>query len=234
MYERPAPKNKPQGLLLSIGIGFAFPHFKWADIHTNSIYGNKIPFDPDMGVYFSGKVGIVPLKWLGIGMNINFVRTFATNRSEFISIKDQNTSYKYDGAKSSGHLGGFIRLQYPTGRVVPFLDIAMGYSFSRYKWRVYDAATTDWEDIDWGWYNPDSTITYEAKYKQFNHFTFVLEPGVDIYIIPRFFAVGAHLWIPVAASSNIGADNIGLIAAATFTPMWREPKQLKPEYASSK
>lgn len=231
MYERPAPPNKPQGFFISSGMGIALPNFKWKDVRVDSVHGSNIPFDPDLGGMLNLKVGVAPLKWIGMGMNLNFGGTGASNRADFFSISDPDTEYKYDGYKVFGHIGGFIRVQYPAGRVVPYLDVAGGYSYARYKWKIY-SGDTSWDDIDGDWDNDwnDSSADYEPKYKQDGHFTLALEPGFDVYVVERTFGVGARAWIPVYATNNGGMDNIGIMFTVTYTPNWREPKQLKAEY----
>lgn len=236
MYEYPKNPHKAPGPFFQVGAGLAFPNFNWKKTRVDSQYGTRIPFDPDMGGMLNFKVGVLPIPWLGFGMNAHIGGTFATNRADFLSLADLDTKYKYDGYKVFGHLGGFVRLQYPVGRVVPYMDIAVGYSFARYKWRIYDAneswddISSDWDDSDWSDDSNSRKIPHDTRYRQGDHLSLVLEPGVDVYIVDKTVAIGGHAWIPVASSGSKGMDNIGLLFNVTFTPNWREPKKLKEEY----
>ncbi|MBN2525415.1 MAG: hypothetical protein JXR76_03410 [Deltaproteobacteria bacterium] len=233
MYEYPNTPYRAPGVFFQAGMGLALPSFNWKDVRTNSVYGNRVPFDPDMGVMLNFKMGLAPIAWIGFGMNVNMGGTFASNRSEFISITDLDTKYKYDGYKLFGHIGGFIRLQYPAKRVTVYMDIAGGSSFARYKWRVYDGQES-WDDIsgDWenDWEDDDDNVPHDTRYKQDHHFSLVLEPGFDFFVVERKVGIGMHAWLPVYASSYRGMDNIGVMFNATFTPSWREPRRLKEEY----
>ncbi|MBN2802753.1 MAG: hypothetical protein JXR91_06640 [Deltaproteobacteria bacterium] len=230
MSEYPDTTKEPMGFFVSASFGLALPNFKWKETRVDSDYGSNVPFDPDLGGMFNLKAGAAPLRWLGFGVNFNSGGTFATNREEFTSISDLPENYKYDGYKVFGHLGAFVRLQYPAKRVVPYLDIAGGYSFTRYKWKIYDGDNT-WSDIDSNWDDSQNNdVAHDTKYRQSGHFTFALEPGIDVYVINQVFAVGAKAWIPVFASSNRSMDNIGLLFNFTYTPSWRGEKQLKSEF----
>jgi hypothetical protein len=66
----------------------------------------------------------------------------------------------------------------------------------------------------------------------FRHFTVALEPGFDVFVAKRVFAVGVRAWMPVWATSNPDVDNIGVMLNFSFTPMWREKPVIKPEYAN--
>ena len=63
------------------------------------------------------------------------------------------------------------------------------------------------------------------------HFLFALEPGLEISVIRRLFSIGIRAWLPVVATKNFSYDNIGILTSFTFTPGWREPPVLKPEYS---
>ncbi len=230
MYERPENPKKAPGMFFSAGFGAALPNFNWKDIRVDSRYGNNIPFDPDLGVVSNFRMGFAPLPWLGFGLNLSGGTTFATNRAEFMSVVDTPDRYKYDGYKVFGHLGGFVRLQVPLRRVIPYVDILGGYGFARYKWRVYDA-DTHWSDIDNDWDEPqDDGPDYHTRFARGDHFTLALEPGFTAFVIPRTLGIGAGIYIPVWSSSDRGMDNLGILVHATFTPTWREPKQLKAQY----
>jgi hypothetical protein len=231
MYERPVPTDKAPGPFVTLSLGLALPNFNWSDIRTDSDFGDHLPFDPDIGTMAGLKIGMLPLPWLGGGVNLNFGGTFATNRYDMILIADNPDDYRYYGYKAFGHIGGFVRLQYPFRRVVPFIDIAAGYSAVRYRWTVYDASTS-WSDIeeDWDSGRTDSSVDRDKRTVTDGHFTLALEPGVDVFVLERRFAVGARGWLPIVASSHRGMDNIGLMFTATFTPQWAEPLQRKQEY----
>ncbi|MBN2340457.1 MAG: hypothetical protein JXX29_12370 [Deltaproteobacteria bacterium] len=233
MYEYPSDPYKPMGPFFQFGLGLALPNFNWKDNRVDSEFGQNIPFDPDMGGILSFKFGVAPIPWLGFGVNMNAGGTFGTNRADFFSLADLDNEYKYDGYKVFGHIGGFVRLQYPVRRFNMYMDIAGGYSFARYKWRVYDGDESwsdisgDWEDDDW---EDDTDVDHETKYKQGHHFSLVLEPGFDYFFVDRKLAAGLRAWLPVVSSDNKGMDNIGIMFNITFTPTWREPKRLKDEY----
>lgn len=234
MYEYPYSAYKAPGIFFQFGIGLALPNYNWKDTRVNSRYGTNIPFDPDMGGMMNFKVGVLPIPWIGVGMNINMGGTFGSNRADFLSLTDLDTKYKYDGYKMFGHVGGFVRLQYPARRFTAYMDVSGGASFARYKWRVYDGAESwsdisdSWDDSDWE--DDSDAVEHDTRYKQAHHFTLVLEPGFDFYVVERTVAVGMHGWFPVFASSNSGMDNVGILFNATFTPTWREQKRLKDEY----
>lgn len=233
MYEYPYNPVRAPGVFFQTGFGVALPNWNWKDVRVNSEYGNRIPFDPDTGGMFNFKVGVLPIPWVGVGMNMNLGGTFASNRADFISIADDDTRYKYDGYKVFGHVGAFVRLQYPTKRFTAYLDVAGGSSFARYKWRVYDGAAS-WDDIsgDWDddWEDDSDEVEHDTRYKQSHHFALVLEPGFDFFVVERKMGIGMHAWLPVYASSNGGMDNIGILFNITYTPTWREPRRLKEEY----
>lgn len=233
MYDYPNDPYRAPGVFFQVGMGLALPNANWKDTRVNSTYGTRVPFDPDTGGMMNFKMGIAPIPWFGLGMNFNFGGTFASNREEFISITDSDDKYKYDGYKVFGHVGGFVRLQYPAKRFTAYLDVAGGVSAARYKWRIYDAAES-WSDIsdDWdeNWEDRSDMLPHDTKYKQTHHFSLVLEPGFDYFVVERKVGIGMHAWLPVYGSSNSGMDNIGILFNATFTPTWREPRVLKDEY----
>lgn len=234
MYEVPAPPDKPQALYISMGAGIALSnyHTPTAETARFSPYNRKIPFDPDIGVTAGMKIGYFFLKWLGVGANFNVTGTGATNRLRGFRTRDDSDLYRYYGTKVAGHVGGFVRFQWPFGRFVPFLDAAVGYSVAKYTWNVYDPDTS-WSDIadrdgDDDWLSgQDPSIEYELTSR---HFTFALEPGFDLFVVKRVFAIGARGWLPVVASNEPRTDNVGILLHLTVTPLWREPKRLKAEY----
>jgi hypothetical protein len=242
MYEVPEPADKAPGLIVNFGFGIALPNFRTPTATAESPHYDEVPFDPDIGGIIAFKLGYLPLKWLGIGANLMGGISGASNRREFLETSDDPDYYKYIGDKGFGHVGGFLRVQWPFDRVVPYLDIAAGYSFLKYQWQVYDAAN-DWSDIAGQWDSNDDNyddyyfedennivgiqdiITFRSR-----HFTFALEPGIDFFVSKRRFAIGLNAWLPVIASNDSSTDNIGVMFNLTYAPTWREAPQLKPEY----
>ncbi len=250
MYETPEPRNKAPGLLINFSLGVALPNFRTptattdeARLTTTSTYSTTsglldVPFDPDVGGMASFKIGYLPLKWLGVGINHMGAITAATNQSEHLHTRDDPDKYKYHGYKISFHIGGFLRFQWPFSRFVPYLDIAMGYSRVKYKWQIYDPdyswdAIRSSSDDDYYDYTPDPDVTETQEYR---HFTLALEPGFDVFVSRRRFAIGLRAWLPVIAADGESStdqsstDNIGIMLSLTLTPMWRERPRLKPEY----
>jgi hypothetical protein len=240
MYETPETPNKEPGLLVNIGFCVAFPNFRTPTATANSIHYGEVPFDPDMGGMLALKLGYMSLKWLGVGLNFLTGITGASNHSEFLETTDDPNRYKYFGEKTFGHIGGFLRLQWVFDRVVPYLDIAAGYSFMEYQWQIYDPSN-DWDDISGQWddgnhddyyyYDEGNIVGYQDTNRfRTRHFTFALEPGIDFYVSKRRFAIGLNAWMPVVASNDSSTDNIGVMFNLTYMPMWREQPRLKPEY----
>jgi hypothetical protein len=238
MYERPEPPNKIPGLFINGAMGVALPNYRlptgeteWQDPNTGEIY--DVPFDPDMGVMMDLQVGYLFMKWLGAGVGFKSAFTYATNRELYFLSKDDSDKYKYVGSKYYGNISGFVRVQWPTARIVPHLSLHVGYSVSQYTWHVYDSYNS-WSDID-SYEIDDSEYILgdmdEIRSQRQRHFTFAVEPGVDFFPVKRLFGIGIKAWLPVVASNNPEADNLGVLLNLTFTPMWREPLQLKPEYA---
>ncbi len=239
IYERPEPPNKPQGLLVSLGFGVALPNFRWPTAKTDSIYGEDIPFDPDLGGMTQLKLGYAPIKWLALGVDLHLGGTGATNYADFFSLEDDPSKYKYTGFKGFAHVGAFARLQWIQDRFVPYVDFSAGYSFARYRWYVYDPANK-WDEIenhssdenyDQSTPNPAPRVGIRDERAQtFRHLTLAVSPGFDVYVVKRLFAIGARAWIPVYASRNPETDNIGVMLSVTFTPTWREQSRIKAEY----
>lgn len=242
MYERPDDPKRSAGLLLSIAGGLAIPNYRQPTAQTDSAFG-RVPFDPDFGAIGDFKIGYMPTQWLGFGANFMGAATLATNRYDYRMSYNETGDFKYTGIKRWHHIGAFIRIQWRFKRIVPYLDISGGYSFSEHRWNIY-SPQTDWDDIgmfdywddekwdddDWdsGGVRPDQKSGQITK-----HFTFALTPGVDIYVIDRTLALGARVWLPVVASNESSTDNLGVMFSLTFTPSWRPKKQLKDEYKDS-
>lgn len=236
MRERPMRDDAPQGLIISLGLGAALPNYRFPSSATvDSVYGQNIPFDPDFGGMADLKLGYAPLKWLGFGLNWKGAGTFASNEIDYLGSSDDNASYKYEGDKEWRHVGAFVRLTYPFGRFVPYLDVSAGYTRIKYEWRTYDN-NTSWANIDdWGdyederWTNDDFEPRDTQRLSR-RHFTLALEPGFDYFVIPQTFALGLHAYLPVFASSHSSTDNVGAMLTFTVTPTWRGKPQLKTEY----
>ncbi len=242
MYERPAPKNKAPGLFMNIGLGVALPNYRLPTMETTwtNQWGEEykhVPFDPDLGIMIDYQVGYMFLKFLGAGISFKSAFTFASNRSLYFQTADDPEDYKYTGNKYYGNLSGFLRFQWPFTRVTPYLNIHVGYSTAQATWNVYEPEN-DWDDIDDAEVNDNNDYLYgyrtEIRSNRYRHFTFGLEPGVDFTVVPRLFAVGIRAWLPVIANKNSSMDNLGALISFNITPMWREPLQLKPEYAQQK
>jgi hypothetical protein len=234
MYERPEPKNKAPGVFITLGFGLAMPNFRMPTAETEIPGQDEIPFDPDMGLMLDLQAGYLFLKFLGAGLNLKSAFTFATNSDRYFFDNDDPDDYKYTGSKYYGNLGAFVRLQWPFPRIVPYLNIHVGYSVSRYKWHIYDAENY-WSDI-YDFEADDSEYIYGDRYERnigrSRHFTFALEPGFDVLAVRRLFGIGIRAWLPVAANEHASRDNIGILLNFTFTPMWREKPRLKAEYQS--
>ncbi|MDJ0761426.1 MAG: hypothetical protein QNJ97_00435 [Myxococcota bacterium] len=253
MYITPEPPDKPPGYFINFGFGIALPNFRMSNATTSApgLQANRIPFDPDIGGIFGVKTGYLFLKWLGLVANFSVTITGATNRRPFVYDRDDPSDYKYIGAKLGGHLGGAVRLQWPYCRFVPFVEVAMGYSFMQHRWHVYDGQNT-WHEIDHyeahyyegGHFHDDTEPTvvgpvYNNGFRT-RHFTLALEPGFDFFVSSRRFAIGLRAWLPIAAANGPNADisaakaastdNIGIMVSMTYTPDWREPSQLRPEF----
>ncbi len=233
MYYVPEPPDKAPGYFLNFGWGVALPNFRGPEVETHvPEYGN-IPFDPDVGLMFSMKTGWLFLKWLGLGVNFNFGATGASNYERYLLDSDSPDLYKYDGGQVFAHVGGVVRFQWPYCRFVPYIDVAAGFSFMEYQWYIYRADNA-WDDIREDIIDPDGDAyiqgTSYVNKEKFTHFTLAIEPGFDFYVSSRRFAIGLKGWLPVFASHNPESDNIGIMASFTYTPKWREPPQLRPEY----
>ncbi len=236
MYFIPESPNKMPGFYINIGGGIALPNYRSPTAKERSrTYNADVPFDPDMGLIANFKLGFLPLKWFGVGVNMSALATFATNEYASLESSDDPGSSKYQGTNIGGHLGGFVRFQWPFGRFVPFIDIAGGYSVYRHEWQVYDPGN-DWEDIEiWGddddiddAYNlvgDRDTLRFTTR-----HFTFAVEPGFDVFVVKRIFAIGLRAWMPIIASNDSSTDNVGVMFHLTVTPSWRERARMKPEY----
>jgi hypothetical protein len=227
IYYVPEPSDKAPGFMFSIGGGLALPNFRGESEPVDSTFHGEVQFYPDLGLMAQLKFGYLPLRWMGLGVNINGGVSAASNREE-TEDSDLSFRYKYEAAKAFAFAGVFVRFQYPGERFVPYIDIGGGYSYARQRWWIYDGQE-DWEDID----EEDSRYLdglEEVETRTFRHFTLALEPGFDVFVRKRSVAVGLRAWLPVWATANPSTDNIGVMLNVTVTPMWRERPRLRPEY----
>ncbi len=229
IYYLPEPEDKAPGLFITFGGGIAFPNFRGADSTVESNrYLEDIEFEPDIGFLVDLQVGYLPINWIGFGLNYTGGITAATNYNDGFRDTTFNPRYKYEAAKTFNHIGAFVRFQYPFGRVVPYINVAGGYTYVYQRWNVYNG-NEDWEDIhnyDDEYLNyPKETLTSDDR-----HFTVALEPGIDVFLRKRSIAIGLRAWLPIFATSDAGNDNLGVILNVMVTPMWREKPQIKPEY----
>ena len=229
IYYVPEPEDKAPGLFITFGGGIAFPNFRGADSTVwSNRYSTNIEFEPDIGFLGDLQVGYLPINWIGFGINYTGGATGATNENEGHRDTTLIMRYKYQAMKTFNHIGGFVRFQYPFGRVVPYLNVAAGYTYVYQQWRVYNG-DEDWDDI---YANDDDDLHYtrETLTSDDKHFTVALEPGIDVFLRKRSIAIGMRAWLPIFATSDAANDNLGVIFNVTFTPMWREKPQMKPEY----
>jgi hypothetical protein len=235
IYYVPEPENKAPGLLISFGGGLAVPNFRGNRSEVRSDFHGDVPYHPDLGGILDLSIGVLPVKFFGVGVNLMAGVTYGSNRSNWgrDNAADDPTfedPYKYDAYKGFGHVGGFVRFQWPFDRFVPYLQISGGYTFARERWWIYDG-NESWANIDSG-DTADLDGDREIHVKEFRHFTAAIEPGFDVFARKRAFAVGLRAWMPVWATSNPDVDNIGIMLNFTFTPMWREKPVMKPEYVN--
>ena len=242
MYERPEAEDKVPGLFMSFGFGVALPNYrmptmeaKWQteEMALSDEY-EKVPFDPDMGIMLDLQMGYMFLKFMGAGVSFKSAFTFASNRSLHFQTTDDPDKYKYTANKYYGNVSAFLRFQWPFKRLIPYVNLHVGYSVAQATWEIYDPAN-DWEDIDDAeYYDDDYYIVGESdeiRSSRNRHFTFALEPGLDLSVIRRLFTVGLKVWLPVIANKDSSNDNLGILLNFGFTPTWRERLRLKPEYA---
>jgi len=226
IYYVPEPEDKPPGLLLSIGMGLALPNFRQSDIEAETRYG-EVPFSPDVGALVDLEIGYLPVQWLGFGVNFKAAGTYGSNRPDSWDY-DKTDRYKYEAGKGMAHGGLFVRFQYVFDRFVPYINVGGGFTYTRYSWSVYNG-TESWDDID---ERDDAYLYYPRDREEISskHWTFYVEPGFDFYLRKRSIAIGLRAYLPFIATSDAEMDNTGLMFTLSFTPTWREKKQVKPEY----
>jgi hypothetical protein len=235
MYHYVEDDTRPPGLFVNFGFGAAFPNYRHPRAETDSVHGDNISFDPDLGGMLDLQLGMMFLKYVGAGVNFKWAVTGAGNHDHMIFSEQTDEDYKYMGLKYAANIGGFVRLQWPFERVVPYVNIHAGYSAARHRWHVYDGENS-WSDIREHESDDSWPIEGEKDVKHsgsMRHFTFALEPGFDVQVVKRFFGIGLKAWLPVVASSDSETDNVGLILNFSFTPQWRGSKQLKDKYKNA-
>jgi hypothetical protein len=229
IYYRPKDPKKAPGFMVSFGGGIATPNFRGNDSETSSVYG-VAKFEPDVGLLADLSIGVLPVTWFGVGLELMGGGSYASNRPDWSVDDPRDDPNKYDAYKGFIHVGGFLRFQLPFDRIVPFVEISGGYSYARERWSVYSRDDT-WEDID----QQDSELLSgdpDEPREVYRHFTLAITPGFDVFVSDRLFAVGLRAWMPVWATSHPDVDNIGVMLNFTLTPLWREKKVLRPEYAN--
>jgi hypothetical protein len=229
MYEYRIDEKRPPGLFVNFGLGVALPNYRSPRATTDSMYG-EIPFDPDAGGMMDWQLGYFFFKWFGAGINGKIAVTYGSN--QFVHEQGGDEDYKYWGYKTWGNVSGFARFQWPFERVVPYVNIHLGYSAARNRWNVYDDENY-WDDI-WE-HESDHSYPIEGERDErysgpMRHFTFAFEPGIDIFVAKRMMGVGIKAWLPVVASSESETDNVGLLMSFIFTPTWRGAPVLKEKY----
>jgi hypothetical protein len=228
IYYRPRDPKRAPGLLVSFGGGIAAPNFRGNGTHGQSgIYG-EVPFRSDVGGLLNLSLGVLPVRWFGVGINLMVSATEATNRYSDWDDRDNPNDPNYEAYKVAGHVGGFLRFQLPFDRFVPYLNVSGGYTYAEEHWDVYSGAES-WDNID-TYDAAELDYAHDDDARYFRHFSLAVEPGFDVFLADRFFAVGLRAWLPVWATSHPDVDNVGVMLSFTFTPMWREAKRLKPEY----
>ena len=232
MYDYERDETRPPGFFTSFGLGLAAPNFRHPHATTDSTYGNDISFDPDVGGMFDLQAGFMFHKFVGAGVNVKLAVTGASNQEDKW-FNDDDDDYKFLGLKLWNNFGGFVRLQWPFERVVPYINLHAGMSTTRHRWRVYDDENT-WDDIyDYEDDDDDDFLIGrpdKKRSKTMRHFTFAVEPGFHAYVIKQVFGLGVKAWLPVVASSDSETDNVGIMMDFIFTPQWRGPKVLKEKY----
>lgn len=234
MYDRPlAPKSKAPGFFVSLGGGATTPNYI-SGAKEFSVGGRDVGFEPGIGGIGYLTLGIMPTKWLGLGMTWSKGKTNVSNRYDILGAASDD-DYRYKGHKRYSSSAAFLRLQAPLGRVVPYLEGSAAYTKSRTRLEVYDA-NNRWADIE-DWYNdPDedrSNLIGTASIKRdaVRQFAAHASLGLDVYVVEQMFAIGAKFSVPIWASDDVKQEPMMGLLTMTLTPKWREKKQLKQKYA---
>ncbi|MCP4677152.1 MAG: hypothetical protein GY854_16885 [Deltaproteobacteria bacterium] len=213
----PEPSDKPAGLLLSLGVGFAFPN--WSPPSGETTQGEVnyvIPYLPDIGPLGELCAEYIFIKWMGFGVKGMIAATGVQSRNDW-----SDEDYKFDGLKAYFFAGGFVRFQYPFERLVPFINIAGGYSYVQYRWVTFSRFEETGEM---------SKTLDRIMEPPSHHATFAFEVGLDVYLIKRYIAAGFKAWLPIAATSDSGMDNTAAMLTLTWTPLWPEEETIRPEF----
>ncbi len=216
----PEPPNKPMGLLLSMGLGFAFPNWSppSGDVKTNGGSEYVIPYRPDVGPLADLSINYMFINWVGFGVKSMITSTGVQSRSEW-----SEEDFKFDGVKIYFHAGGFVRFQYPLDSIVPYANFALGYSYAQYRWVTYSRfSQNDGEETR-------RTLALIEEPPS-HHMTFAIEPGIDVFILKRCLAAGIKAWLPIAATKDSSMDNTAVMLTFTYTPLWSEASTIKPKY----
>ncbi len=219
IYYVPEPKNKPVGLLLSLGLGFAFPNWSPPSGEVEIEEGEPryvIPYLPDVGPVADLQAEYLFTPWIGFGVKGMLTGTGVQSRDDW-----SDEDYKFDGLKVHFFAGGFVRFQYPFERIVPFIKFAGGYSYVQYRWVTFSRFEETGEM---------SKTLDRIMEPPSHHATFAFEVGMDVFIIKRFIAAGLKAWLPIAATSDSSMDNTAAFISISWTPLWPEERTIRPEY----
>ena len=232
MFEYIEDDTRPPGFFGSFALGLAAPNFRHPRATTDSIYGDDISFDPDIGGMIDIQLGFMFLKFVGAGIGYKGAITGAGNHDAGWLNDRGSDDYKFVGMKHWHNIGGFARLQWPFERVVPYVNLHAGMSLARHRWHVYHD-DNDWDDIHD--YESDDTSYIEGEQDKrksgtMRHFTFAVEPGFNVFVSKRRFGIGLKAWLPVVANKDSETDNVGVLLDFIFTPQWRGPKTMKEKY----
>jgi hypothetical protein len=229
IYYTPLTPGRPMAWMVSLGVGLALPNWSQPEANGEVLENGSrqpVPFDAKVGLALNLEVAYMPLSWLGGGISSTIAGIWDSSREPF---ETDYTTYKYDAAKLQGSIGGFVRLQVPVWeRFVPFVNLHVGYTYSKYYWVVYPA-TDSWSNIDQGYYSARATPEYGV-----GHASFMVEPGFDAFVRARTVAIGLRAQLPVATIkwSAHSTDSAALFLSVSYTPTWRERPVIRPEYAN--
>ncbi len=220
IYYIPEPKKKPMKILMTIGLGVAFPNWSppVSEGQEDSA-GNRyvVPYLPDVGPMADVSLAYLFFHWFGAGLKGLVAGTNVQSRDRWY----EEDYYKFDGVKVLINVSAFARFQYPFKRFVPYVNLVAGYSYVQYRWVTFTRFNEETDSI----MTLDRIIEPPSR-----HLTFAFELGTDYFIIKRTLAVGVKAWLPFAATNGSGMDNTGFLFTATYTPMWAEKKTIRPQY----
>jgi hypothetical protein len=229
IYYTPFTPGRPMSWMVSLGLGLSLPNWSQPEAKGRVNDGGsvaRVPFNARVGLALNLQVAYMPLTWVGAGVSTTLIGNWDSTRDPFDS---DYTDYKYDAAKIQGGIGGFARVQIPVWeRFVPFMNLHLGYTYSKYYWTVYPASN-DWDDIDRNKYTARATPEYGI-----GHMSVMLEPGFDAFVRERSVAIGMRAQLPVATYKWRArtTDAVALFVSVSYTPTWRERPVMRPEYAN--